>query len=717
DDGVGLFIDVHEIVDARGRHPVRGRVQAFVAGERASSARRAWTAGRPVRAWIALRSARENRNPGAPSSRLQALRRSHAATGSIKSALRVDVGTGAPWHEAAAAIRAQVRGTVARFVAPHDDQSAAVVTAILIGDRAGLDPAVARRLQVAGTYHVIAISGGNVALITALCFGAFSLLLRSRRAVSVLTLLAVVWYGWLVGDDPSVTRAVTAAALVLAVHAFRVAPQPLHLLAAVALLAALVRPAMVVDVGAWLSFGATLGIVVGASRMVRWAVRPAPPGAGPSVRLARWRIVRPAAALLAATIAAELVIMPVQAAVFSRVGLAGLGLNFVAIPAMAAVQMAGIATVVLSMLSETAAAVAGAAAHLAVAMLLGSAAVVDYAPWVSWRVPPTPLWWSALYYACLACAVHPAWSRPRRLAAGASAGVLATAIMTAPGLERASPGPGTLRVSMLDVGQAEAIVVQFPDRHTLLVDAGGSAGSFDVGGRIVTPAVWALGARRLDWLLVTHPDLDHVGGAPAVVGDLAPREIWEGVAVPTSAPREALVAAARRARAVWRTVRKGHALEIGGVRLDVLHPPEPDWERRAVRNDDSVVLRISFGSVEVLLSGDAGMEFESAFDPDRPARVATILKAGHHGSRSSSGDAFLSRVAPDIALVSAGAANSFGHPHPEVIARLGQARAEVFRTDRDGAITIETDGARVDVRTWTGRRWRLVLEAGWPGPS
>jgi competence protein ComEC len=483
-----------------------------------------------------------------------------------------------------------------------------------------------------------------------------------------------------------------------------------HLVAAVALLVVLVRPAMVVDVGAWLSFGATLGIVVVVGRTVRWLVPNRSPDAGAPARLVHRRLVVPAATLLAATAAAELAIMPVQAAVFSRVGVAGLGLNFVAIPAMAAVQVTGLAAVLLGAVSSGAAALAGGLAHRAAVTLVSSAAVVDHLPWLSWRVPPTPLVWTAAYYACLVAAIAATPKSRIRRAGGGVAGLLAAAIMTAPGIGRAAPLPGILRITMLDVGQGESIVVQFPGGHTLLVDAGGSAGSFDVGGRVVTPALWALGVRRLDWLLVTHPDLDHAGGVPAVIEDLAPREVWEGIPVPGAGPREAVVAAAGRHGLVWRTVRAGHSLDVGGVRVDVVHPPEPDWERRSVRNDDSVVTRLRYRELEVLLSGDAGPEFESIVPRADRQGVWRILKVAHHGSRSSSTAPFVERVVPDVALVSAGADNLFGHPHPDVLRRLAEVRAQVFRTDRDGAVTIETDGVSVGVRTESGRRWTLVLD-------
>jgi competence protein ComEC len=264
-------------------------------------------------------------------------------------------------------------------------------------------------------------------------------------------------------------------------------------------------------------------------------------------------------------------------------------------------------------------------------------------------------------------------------------------------------------VTLLDVGQGDAVAVQWPDGQSLLIDSGGSAGAFDVGDRVVTPALWALGVRRLDWLALTHGDLDHAGGALGVERSLHPREIWEGVPVPPHPMLLALRRQAHRDGVAWRQTLAGHRLEIGGVAIEALHPPAPDWERRRVRNDDSLVLRIRFGNVELLLTGDAGAEFEDRFaEPQDRGRIR-VLKVGHHGSRSSSSMSFLKTFAPQIALISVGRGNTFGHPDPAVVARLQQLGAVVFRTDWDGAVLLDTDGRTVDVTTMSGRRWEVSV--------
>jgi competence protein ComEC len=480
-------------------------------------------------------------------------------------------------------------------------------------------------------------------------------------------------------------------------------------LGATATIVAVVDPLTVLDAGAWLSFGATLGIIAGAARFERWAT--GSDGASARARHASplhviHRIWRALLALLSATVAAELVLLPVSAGLFARVGLLGLVLNFVAIPAMTIVQLAGIVLAACDGWWNGAAHLAARAADFAASWLVDSSMAVDRAPWLVWRVPPSPLPLVAAFYGVLVVALT-ARRRPRlRFAAGGATVLAAGAIVLAPTVEWAAPTPGRLRVTVLDVGQGDAIAAQFPDGRALLVDAGGLAGSTDFGSRVVTPALWALGIRRLEWIAVTHGDADHVGGVLAVARDLRPREIWEGVPVPPNRELQTLREAAHQMQIAWRQLQSGHRLELGPVTIEVLHPPLPDWERRKIRNDDSMVLRIRFGDVEWLLTGDAGVEFESAFHDDLRTPVR-LLKVAHHGSLSSSSARFVDTFAPAAAFISVGRANFFNHPAPAVMTRFEQEGAIVFRTDSDGAIVTETDGAVVDIRTMSGRQWRI----------
>ena len=290
-------------------------------------------------------------------------------------------------------------------------------------------------------------------------------------------------------------------------------------------------------------------------------------------------------------------------------------------------------------------------------------------------------------------------------------------------------------MTFLDVAQGDATLIRFPDGRVWLVDAGGALGRFDIGTRIVSPALWALGLRRLSTLVLTHGDRDHIGGAHAMLQDFRPGEVWEGVPVDGHAETARLRGEAMQRRVRWRNVQSGDRLDRGGEAVDirVWHPRAPQWIRTRVRNDDSIVLELAMGEVSVILPGDIGpavervLAAEDLASPRSPppalvmasmtnvsvsahrrwAEPLRVLKVPHHGSRTSSTSAFLDALQPRLAIVSAGRGNRHGHPAPAALARYAARGTEVFRTDQDGAIQLDTDGQTLNVQTCSGRRLTL----------
>ena len=705
-DGTRLSVRVDRVRWGRADMPLAGTIAVSVGGAPDPARAREWTRGRRVRAPVLLRRPSRYMNDGVADAERASLRRGIALVGTIKSPALVEVlARASRGEELLARARRRVRAAVAR-ASPADPEAAGVITAILIGDRAGLPDDVERRMQRAGTYHVIAISGGNVALFAALAWAASRTLLRSRRLALAAAMVIVAVYGLLVGTGASVGRAVAAALLLLGATLIDQRAPPLNVIALVGILFLLWDPLALADLGFLLSFGATAGILLA---VPGWLA--AADARLRAVARGRWlvRAALAACGLLAATIAAEIALLPVQAAAFQRLTLAGLGLNFVAIPAMAVVQMGGMAVVACDLAGVPAlTAPAAVAARLGARALIDSAALVDMVPALTWRVAAPPAWLIAAYG--IPCSVL-AWRRgPRqRIGLSAIAACAAVAIACSAGARRWPDG--RLRLTMFDVGQAEAIALRLPSGRSLLVDAAGTTGRFDIGDRVLVPALLARGITRLDLLALTHPDVDHLGGGLAVVTDLRPARLVEGIAPPLNPERNRLASAALGRGASVESLRAGGSLLRDGVLLRVLHPPPPDWERQRVRNDDSVVLEVLFGSVSILLTGDAGTAVEPAIAAQlAPARLR-ILKVGHHGSRTSTSQAFLDAARPAAALISAGRGNFYGHPSPVVLARLRAAGVETFRTDWDGQIDLVTDGRQVEIVTRGGRRWAIAARA------
>jgi competence protein ComEC len=428
--------------------------------------------------------------------------------------------------------------------------------------------------------------------------------------------------------------------------------------------------------------------------------------------------------LLVATVCAEIALAPLGAMLFMRVTFAGLLLNFAAIPLMGLVQAGSLVVLALAPFPALAFPV-GYGTHIAAAGLVESARLVDAVPWMSVHVPAPAAWVVAVYYvACVAALSVRRYARP----AAVVAGLMFAVMLAGPrfGVRDAVPAraPGVLRVVFLDVAQGDATLICMPGGRTLLVDAGGTflgqtlapssseadrpTPAFDVGERVVAPALRAMGVRRLDTLVLTHGDPDHIGGAAAIVRRYAPPTVWDGVPVPPFAPMRALAADAFARRLSWRTVQAGDTERDGLAEIRVLHPPLPDWERQRVRNDDSVVLEVRRGSVAIVLPADIGAEGERAVTGRFAPASTLILKVPHHGSASSSTPDFLAALHPRAAIISAGRDNRFGHPAPPVVARYREGKVPLFRTDLDGAVFVETDGTTVWIRGWTGRELTLT---------
>ena len=713
--GISLVIDVGAVVD-RGEHirrPTAGGVRLTVSGAVAPNLMIAWRAGRAVRMPAMLRRPTSYQDPGVENDERGLARRGIVLLGTVKSGALVEVvSQGSSPSEAAAVVRAWTRRQIRLYVGKWSAQSAAVAIAILIGDRSGLSDDDERRLQDAGTYHVIAISGGNIAILAAMLLFVFRLVQLPPPTSAGLTILALISYGEVASGGASVSRAVTAASIYLGGRMLDHRGPPLNALAVAAVAGLATSPLAAFDGGFILSFGATLGILIGVSRFDQ-IVNAAQPARADRARrhaapmAARFVLswLRSALALFIATLSAEIALIPVSALLFSRITIAGLALNLIAIPLMAVVQGGAMCTLAASEVSPRIAEAFGYITHLATSGLLRSASLVDLAPWTSQHVVPPAVWVIAIYYACSALLFSRRFWRM-----GALGIVVVTALMvigpgfaTNGGLGRTPSG--FLRVVFLDVGQGDATLVRFPDGRAVLVDAGGLPGAtFDMGERVVASALRALGVRSLDTLVLTHGDPDHIGGAPAVLRGFSPHQIWEGVPVPPHMALRELASTARLSGIAWRSVQAGDHESSGGVEMRVLHPPPADWERQRVRNEDSVVIELRLGAVSIVLPGDIGHEAEQILTPHLVTAPITIVKAPHHGSATSSSEPFVAAAHPSAVIFSAGRNNRFGHPAPVVVDRYQKVNCAVFRTDEDGAIVLDTDGQVVHITTWASRR-------------
>jgi competence protein ComEC len=275
-------------------------------------------------------------------------------------------------------------------------------------------------------------------------------------------------------------------------------------------------------------------------------------------------------------------------------------------------------------------------------------------------------------------------------------------LLSYPLLSSCHTKPKPLRVTFLDVGQGDSIVIESPEGKVVVVDGGGTPGTDereggDPGNRIVVPFLRARGISAVDLLVPTHPDEDHVQGLIAVVDKLTVRSILACEPAIKDGAYGRLFEKIQTKRLPVYPARRGEKIVLDAqTTLEILHPnTKPISGTRSDDNNNGIVLRLVYQNIKILLTADIETEAETNLLASGQGLEAQVIKIGHHGSRFSSTSAFLSRVHPQFAILSCGRNNRFGHPHKDVLTRLAAQNIAIYRTDQQGAITLESDGTRI----------------------
>jgi competence protein ComEC len=579
------------------------------------------------------------------------------------------------------ALAAAERHLRERIAARFGAELAPLLTALLLGDRQELDGELSDAFARTGTIHILSVSGLHVVFLAELLAFALGLARLGPRARAGASTALLAAYAALVGALPSAVRAAVMASLAMWARAGerRVDPWQLLGVAAVGLLAW--RPGDLFDLGFVLSFASVAGLLALVIPLERWLASGGPGGDRPM------RPVAFLAAGLAATTAATVATLPIQAAAFGWLAPVGFLLNPAAVPlAGIGLPLAWLAlgadALGLTFVADPLARAASASLGLLGALVAGLGAHAR--PWV-----PGPWGWAVAAAAGGVVALALGRRRP-------GPGIAIAALAVAVALAARGPAPAVLEIVWLDVGQGDAIVLHFPDGGTWLVDAGPADPFGDAGRRVVLPYLRRRGVRHLDRFVTTHPDLDHVGGAATVARGINVRA-WSGGGPVDDGPAWLALLASEDLRP--EQVRAGDRLRQGDVTVDVLHPgagwlAADPYAARLGPNEASVVLLVGLGRCRALLTGDIGVPAETELvEALGDSLRAELLHAGHHGSRHSSSSAFLASVRPRDVVVSAGRGNRHGHPHPDALGRFAAGDARVWRTDRMGTVTARCGAA------------------------
>lgn len=618
------------------------------------------------------------------------------------------------------------------------EEDAGMLNAMIFGDRTRLDHALRLGFERTGSFHLFVVSGMHVALLGGILFWALDRLRLRRWLATFVTLALMTSYALLTGFGVPVQRALLMTTVFLLARLLARESSVLNALGAAALAELAWSPSSLFEASFQMTFLAIVAIAgiavplgertflsyARASRRLRdlWVDPVLPPklaelrvmlrmtGEALEGAFGRWSRHLPellvkslffVAELLLIGLVAEMVMALPMAVYFHRATIFALPANVLTVPIVSLLAPAAIVTFCAALLSPWIAVLPSSVTALLLHAIVWTIGRVSRLASADLRVP-APAWWIAAFAIVMWALCCWAVRRSKAWAWGAAA-TLPVVLLVVLWPESAAVSQGRLEVTAIDVGQGDSLLIVSPEGRAMLVDAGGPVGSageaatatsaFDIGEEVVSPYLWSRRIRRLDVLVLSHAHSDHMGGMPAVMRNFRPRELWVAIDPDSAAYRE-LLQEATELGVTLRHMRSGDRVDWSGVGVSVL-APEPAYANAGEPvNNDSLVMRMDYGKASVLLEGDAEAPSEQQM-LSHHLQPVTLLKVGHHGSNTSTTQPFFDAVAPRDTVVSVGAGNTFGHPRPEVIARIAAARTRLFRTDEFGLTTflLDRDGA------------------------
>jgi len=603
-------------------------------------------------------------------------------------------------------------------------ESSSILQSMIIGEEKGLNDEIRDAFMASGTTHILSISGSHLGLLAFIIYNILRLsilTLPSRfllkltlyttpsKISALLTMPPVIIYTIIAGGQVATIRSLIMILVYLFAILIEREDRLINSLAFAALIILLLNPQVIYDISFQLSYGSILSI----GYILEWWKRRERDPLYVEEKGLLMKMKKRLIQYLLVTLSATLGTAPLVAYHFNQFSWVGLFSNIIIIP------LAGAVIVPLGLLSGFITALSGSSA-LPMAPLLDRIVSIFYLlvrafskiPHAALHLPSPSIPLISLYYLFLYTLLESKGNRWARFVS-----ITAFSLIMIFTISLFLKNPKGIRVTFIDVGQGDSSLIELPDRKRILIDGGGGFDKgFDIGRRVIAPYLWDRGIRGIDYLVLSHPHPDHIGGLIYIIKGFRIGEVWVNGDYAIKGYTEFLRLIEEKGIQLI-TVKRGDALLKDSYNIYILHPypqfdPSSPRGEFSAQNNRSIVLKLVYKNHSFLFSGDIEKEAEeNLIYLDRWLR-ADVIKVPHHGGKTSSIEEFISLVRPEIAVVSSGRDNIFHHPNPDTIMRYERLGIKVYRTDLDGAVILESDGEKMKVETFRDRSLERIVRGG-----
>ncbi|MBI5019842.1 MAG: DNA internalization-related competence protein ComEC/Rec2 [Ignavibacteriales bacterium] len=570
-------------------------------------------------------------------------------------------------------------------------EEAKFLKGLIVGERSEISAEVKTAFINSGVMHILAVSGLHVAIIVLILLAVLQLMRLPEKASILITCLALVYYNYLTGNSPSVSRSVIMAVVFLIGKLLEQKTDIYNTLAVSAVILLVIDSKQLLLPGFQLSYMAVLSMVYLYPKIIY--VKKYLPEKIISNRLVNFLILS-----FGVTLAAGIGTLPFTSIYFGKISIISFAANLIIVPLSNLILIIGMTSVAFSFASNWIGSIYAESAKLCTQIMLK---MVDWFGSIPYAFSDLRLQTiDAIYFYIFIVVIFNFYKKGLRGKLAIVTLILLNVMMISSLISTLKEKP--LRVTFLDVGQGDAIYIEYPEGSNMLIDAGPRTFNIDAANRFILPLLKYRQVQKIDRLVITHPDADHLGGVPSLLRQIPVSQIYESSMKCSSTLCEEYISLTDSLGLNRKIIHRGMNLYSSStVRVYTVSPSDSGIDNKNV-NNASIVLRIIHKNNSLLLMGDAEKEIDKNVTKIYGGWLKSeLLKVSHHGSKTGSTDELLEYIKPSSAIISVGKYNKFGHPSPTVLNRFKERSITTHRTDIDGAIIMESDGFR-----WQTIQWR-----------